>query len=159
MATLPEVVAVIREENGQALVLAADVRYRYNMYQEPGRPDLIVGIDDSATFVQILQYGDHGPDWLAFDGYAFDVPLESGEIIHCSGQWWRSGHFRAEKILGFPLAQVKYNSVMALKKQYRYLHCDVNKDKLTMLLASYNGPKYSHREYHTMLRSMVREQG
>lgn len=47
-------------------------------------------IAEDSGFFGFYGYERSGPNWKAFGGDKFDIPLKNGSIIKADGQWWDS---------------------------------------------------------------------
>lgn len=47
-------------------------------------------IGDDAGFWMVYKYETPGPNWKAFAGRKFDIPMKDGSTIKADGQWWSS---------------------------------------------------------------------
>lgn len=141
-----EVLTLVKFNSNVAMVLRDEISYKYTKYG-----DLIIGTDQSGTFVRCYEYNRPSPGFFAFAGTDFDISLENGEIIHCYGQWWDGGYKRAAKILGCELVHVAYRSLEELKKCYVFIGTSANKDNLTTLINGYQGKVYRYKEYRDIL--------
>lgn len=142
-----QVLAIVKFNNYHALVLRDKVSMIYTKYN-----DLLIGKDESETFIDVLFYERPFGRFKAFAGREFDLPLSDGSSIHCSGEWWSGGSDKAEKILKTKLVGATYNDIESLKKCYVYMgHCAV-KDKWLDLVNAYNGKIYEYREYEKEIK-------
>jgi len=142
-----ELIAVVKFNQGEAFVLSDKVEFKY---QQHG--NLIIGIDDSETFLDLYVYERPTPSFKAFGGHEFDIQLENGEVIHCNGQWWSGGIKQAEHILGKEITNVTYKSQQELKDCYVFTGCCAIKEKLEALRETYDGVVYEYREYEQLLK-------
>lgn len=76
-----KVIAVVKINNGEALVLKDKIEFKYQKHD-----NLIIGIDESETFLDLYYYERPTPGFRAFGGHEFDIQLENGEVINCNGQ-------------------------------------------------------------------------
>ena len=142
-----KLIALVKFNNEIALVLQDKIQKRYNRYD-----DLLIGIDDTGTFIDCLYYETPIGRFEAFGGREFDIPLENGGIIHCSGQWWSGGSRKAEKILNKKLCKVVYNDIESLRECYVYSGDCAIEESLQELLATYNGKIYEYSEFNRELK-------
>ena len=143
-----EILAVVKFNNYHAFVLKDKVNFKYKQYD-----NLLIGIDETQTFVDVLYYERPFGRFKAFGGREFDLPLEDGGTIHCSGQWWSGGSSSAEKILNKKLIGATYHDIESLKSCYVYTGTCAFKDKIDELISSYNGKIYGYREYEEKLKT------
>lgn len=54
------------------------------IYQRRG--DTLIGHDSG--FFKFFGYGRPGPNWQAFGGAKFQIPMADGSVIEADGQWW-----------------------------------------------------------------------
>jgi len=60
-------------------------RFPAPLFERRGQ-QLLIG-HDSGVF-QFYGYERPSPNWKAFAGREFDIPMADGSVIHASGQWW-----------------------------------------------------------------------
>lgn len=144
---MAELAALVKFNNSKAFVLKDKVKLRYTRHG-----NILIGIDDSGTFVDCLYYETPHGAFRAFAGREFDIPLENGEVIHCNGQWWQGGAEKAEEILGKNLVSATYGDMESLRKCYVYTGYCAIKEKLEELEATYNGKLYEYYEYEKVLK-------
>lgn len=142
-----ELVALVKFNRGKAFVLKNELNFKY---QKHG--GLLIGIDESETFVDCLFYERPTANFKAFAGREFDIKLENGETIHCNGQWWHGGTDKAEKLLGKEIVSVTVEDVQGLKDCYVFTGCFAFKHRLEELADSYTGKLYEYREYEEELK-------
>ena len=139
--------AIVKFNDGIAYVLDKPVKFKYYKHGK-----LIIGLDDSCTFVQCYHYDRPTPGFYAFGGHKFDLQLENGEIEHCYGQWWDGGYGEAEQLLGEEFIHVTYNTVDNLRNCYVFYGCCAIKSYLDDLRSSYSGKIHGYREYEAILQ-------
>ena len=144
---MPELVALVKFNDRKAFVFKDKVKLKYARHG-----DMLIGMDESKTFVDCLYYEQPWGGFKAFAGREFDIPLESGEIIHCNGQWWQGGSSKAEEILGKKLVHATYNDMESLRRCYVYTGYAAVREKLEEVEASYNGKLYEYYEYEKELK-------
>lgn len=142
-----EVIALVKFNSGVALALKEKVNFKYNRHG-----NLLIGIDDTGTFVNCLRYEEPWGRFKAFAGREFDIPLENGEVIHCNGQWWAGGSKTAEEILKDTLVHATYEDIDSLKRCYVYTGCHAVKGKLEKLIETYKGKTYEYYEFEKELK-------
>ena len=140
-------IALVKFNSGVALVLTESPKYTYTKHGS-----IIIGIDKTGTFVKCYEYRRPCGSFKAFAGNEFDIPLDTGEIIHCDGQWWHGGHSEAGKILGKDLVNATYNDVESLKRCYVYTGDSAIKEKWQELVDGYDGKLYEYREYEAAIK-------
>src|SRR5690625_6053855 len=106
MAMDYNVEAVVEFNQGVAFVLDKPVKYKY--YKQG---NLIIGLDDSCTFIRCFKYSRPSPGFYAFGGSKFDLQLENGEVEHCYGQWWDGGYKEASELLGVELVDATFETL------------------------------------------------
>lgn len=92
------------------------------------------------------------PGFQAFGGRKFDIRLESGEIIHCNGQWWDGGYRKAAELLGEELVHATYNDIDSLKNCYVFYGAAAIKSRLEELNKKYNGDIHGYWEYEAFIK-------
>lgn len=142
-----ELAALVKINNGVALVMKNELKFKYKKHG-----NIIIGIDESGTFVDCLYYEAPWGRFKAFAGREFDIPLENGETIHCNGQWWHGGSEQAEKILGKEIVGATVNDVESLKKCYVFTGCFAIKENKHKLIENYPGKLYEYYEYEKELK-------
>lgn len=139
--------AIVEFNDGIAYVLDKPVEYKY--YKQG---NMIIGLDDSCTFVQCYYYDRPTPGFYAFGGHKFDIQLENGEVEHCYGQWWDGGYVKAEKLLGEKLVNVTYRSIDDLKNCYVFFGGAAIDRNIDELRHSYSGKIHGYWEYEAILK-------
>lgn len=147
-----EVAALVKFNDENAIVLNKEINFRY---QKQG--NLIIGIDESETFIDCYYYEPSSFGFKAFGGEEFDITLEDGEVIHCNGQWWHGGFTRAGELINKEVVGVTYQNIEALKKCYVFSGCFATKDGLEKLTNEYIGKVYEYYEYEEELKKRFRE--
>jgi len=147
-----KVEAIVKFNDGIAFALNKKPVFKY--YRQG---DLIVGLDDTCTFIKSYYYEKPSFGFQAFGGREFDIELDTGEIIHCNGQWWDGGYSRAEVLLGEKLIDVTYNDIENLRSCYVYYGCYAVSDSLQQLHNKYTGQIHKYHDYEKMLKSLYPE--
>lgn len=142
-----EVEAIVKFNDGVAYVLDKPVEFTY--YKEGG---LIIGIDDTCTFIQTYYYETPSYGFKAFGGREFDIVLENGDVIHCNGQWWDGGAQKAEELLGEELVHATYNDLENLKECYVFYGCVAVASNLAKLRDTYHGEIQGYWSYEAELK-------
>lgn len=143
-------IALVKFNNGVALVVKEKLNFTYTQHDH-----IIIGIDDSGTFLQCFYYGAPSTYFKAFGGHEFDITLENGRVIHCNGQWWWGGGEKAEEILNKEIVEATVGDIESLKKCYVYTGVYAIKDKIKKLISGYSGKLYEYREYAKVLKGPV----
>ena len=146
---MSKVVALVEYNKDLAIVLEESVNFNYEKHG-----NVIIGVDDTKTFVRCYTYGEPYAGVKAFGGSKFDITLTSGEIIHCTGQWWDGGYEEASRILGVTLESAIYGSIEKLKHCYVYYSATAVKSKLDALKKSYVGKVWNSTEFEKQLKSI-----
>ncbi|WKL00871.1 hypothetical protein Q0F98_28665 [Paenibacillus amylolyticus] len=68
-----QVEAIVKFNQGIAFVLDNPVKYTYYKHG-----NLIIGLDDTCTFVRCYYYDRPTPGFEAFGGHKFDITLDDG---------------------------------------------------------------------------------
>lgn len=139
--------ALVELNGREALVVRDDIYFEYEKYG-----DIIIGIDETDTFLVVYVYDWPSKGFKAFGGREFDIELKDGEIIHCNGQWWYGGANKAIEVLGRDIISVAVGSVNELTETYVFNSMYMFKDKLEELIYSYEGRLYEYDEYRKILR-------
>lgn len=139
--------AIVKFNDGIAYVLDKPIEFKF--YKQGS---LIIGLDDSCTFISCYYYDRPTPGFYAFGGRKFDIHLENGEVEHCYGQWWSGGHSKAAELLGEELVHVTYETKDELKKCYVFTGSSAIKSKLEELRQSYSGEIYGYWDYEAKLK-------
>lgn len=142
-----EVKAIVEFNSGIAYVLDRPVEFKY--YREG---NLIIGLDDTCTFVRTYIYDRPSAGFEAFGGSKFDITLENGEVIHCHGQWWDGGIDKAAKLLGDELVRVTFDDIESLKNCFVFTGNYAIKSSLEQLRQTYTGKIYGYWEYEAILK-------
>jgi hypothetical protein len=141
---------IVEFNDGIAYVLDKPVEFKY--YKQG---NLIIGLDDTCTFVKCYHYSRPTPGFEAFAGHKFDITLEDGEVIHCSGQWWSGGYTEAEELLGEKLVHATHNDIDSLKNCYVFYGCSAVESALEELRGTYNGEVKGYKEYRSQIRDLA----
>lgn len=148
---MPKIIAVVTFNQGEAFVLDTDPDFKYTKYGN----DTIIGTD--GVFYQFYKYERCYPNWEAFGGRKFDLPLTNGEVEHCYGQWWDGISKTAIDILGINDTDKKVVSATAqdiekLKKCYVFIGYRGLSDKIKELRKTYAGIVYNYWDYEKMIK-------
>lgn len=141
-----QVEAIVRFNDGFAYVLSNPVEFTY--YKQG---DLIIGLDDTCTFVSCYHYSRPTMGFEAFGGRKFDITLENGEVIDCHGQWWDGGYEKAEELLGETLVRVTYKDIKSLKDCYVFNGCHAVANNFAKLHDTYDGVVQGYWAYEAQL--------
>lgn len=85
-----------------------------------------------------------GPNWKAFGGAKFEIPLKDGGVEHAIGQWWWC-HPKETENTG-EIISVGIATVEMLHKCYVFQSGNIEKKKLDAWLAE-NEPSDNYRKY------------
>lgn len=148
---MSKIIAVVTFNQGEAFVLDTDPDFKYTKYGN----DTIIGTD--GIFYQFYKYERCYPNWEAFGGRKFDLPLTNGEVEHCYGQWWDGISKTAIDILGINDTDKKIVSATAqdignLKKCYVFIGYRGLSDKIKELRKTYTGIVYNYWDYEKMIK-------
>lgn len=143
---MTELMALVKFNSGKAFVIKEAVELKYVRHG-----NILIGMDESGTFVDCMYHETPRGNMKAFAGREFDIHLENGEVIHCNGQWWAGGMQKASVIIGKELTLVTYSDMASLKKCYVFSGHYAVKEKLDALEATYNGEIYDYHEYEKEL--------
>ncbi|WP_308722465.1 hypothetical protein [Paenibacillus polysaccharolyticus] len=143
-----QVEALVTFNQGIAFVLDKPVEYTY--YKQG---NLIIGLDDTCTFVQCYSY-QMIPGSNAFGGHKFDIKLDDGKIIHCDGQWWDGGYDRAAELLGEKLVHATYNTAERLRNCYVFSGSQAVESNLNQLRKTYTGDVQGYWAYEANLKGL-----
>jgi len=139
-----EVIALTRMNGGLAIVLKDKVNFKYEKHG-----DIIIGLDDTETFVDCLYYERPIGRFKAFGGREFDINLINGEIIKCNGQWWHGGIKKVSEILNDELISVTMKDIESLEECYVYSGCYGIKRKVDEMINNYNGKIFDYYEFES----------
>jgi hypothetical protein len=145
-----DLIALVKFNQGKAFVLKDKLELKYNK-----QDGLIIGLDDSCTFLDLYYYEAPSQGFKAFGGREFDITLENGEVIHCNGQWWSGGSEKASKLLGEEVISCTANDAESLKRCYVYHGYYAIKEQLEELARSYEGKFYEYYEFEKELKSIA----
>lgn len=141
--------ALVKFNSGVALVLDKSPEFKY--YRQG---NLIIGLDDTCTFVKCYYYERPSLGFYAFGGREFDIQLDDGDIVHCNGQWWDGGYRQASELLGEELMDVTYNDIPSLNDCYVYYGCFAIKSELEEKINSWDKQIYEYYEYEKFIKGM-----
>lgn len=143
-----EVKAIVDCNATKAVVLKEELDYEYERYGS-----IIVGLDSTGTFAKVYLYNNRlASGERAFGGRKFKLPLKSGEVVECKGEWWFGVNARVEEIVGGELIEVAYGVEKSLKGCYVYTAAYAVASKLDEIIAGYNGKTYDYWEYEKELK-------
>lgn len=95
-------------------------------------------------FSRCYAYETPGPNWQAFGGWKFDIPLKDGTVEHASGQWWDCSPLGMKARQ--PRTSVGIATVEMLEKCYVFTGGVIETEKLEEWLAS-NEPSTDYEKY------------
>ncbi|WP_145153044.1 hypothetical protein [Paenibacillus xylanexedens] len=144
-----QVEAIVKFNQGIAFVLDNPVKYTYYKHG-----NLIIGLDDTCTFVRCYYYDRPTPGFEAFGGHKFDITLDDGEVIHCHGQWWDGGYDRAAELLGEKLIHASYNTAEDLRNCYVFFGSKAVENSLDQLRKTYHGDVQGYWTYEANLKGL-----
>ncbi|OKP91880.1 hypothetical protein A3844_01845 [Paenibacillus helianthi] len=142
-----QIEAIVTFNDGIAYVMSNPVEFTY--YKEG---NLIIGLDETCTFVSCYYYSRPTLGFEAFGGREFDITLENGEVIHCNGQWWDGGYLKAEELLGETLVSVTYKDIEALKDCYVFYGCTAIANSLNKLRETSDSAVKGYWAYEAQLK-------
>lgn len=145
-----KVIAITKFNQGHALVLRDKIKFNYEKHG-----NILIGIDDTGTFVDCLIYERPTAGFKAFGGREFNIELTNGETVHCNGQWWHGGFEKAEKILGSKLVSATVRDIESLEGCYVFSGCCAIKDKYQELIDNYEGRIFGNREFENLYWNKV----
>lgn len=151
-----EVIALTKFNEGLAIVLRDAIKFNYEKHG-----DVIIGFDDTKTFVNCLFYERPTEHFKAFAGREFTIELTNGDIIECNGQWWSGRYDKAEKIIGAELTRVTANDIESLERCYVYTGCCGIKEKVEEMINNYKGKVFGYFEFEDSywIKESVKEVG
>ena len=132
------VVAVIKFDGGEALVLNRDLAF---VYERDGKS--FIGVD--GPFYDFLYYKRSSLGIKAFGGRGLTLAMADGSEVKVKDDWWhgcRQGFFEAT------VAPVEY-----LAKYYVFRGVCAEPLGYEALRAGYTGPVYGYREYEDKLKA------
>lgn len=144
---MTKVVALVDFEDRAGLVLDKKPVFTYTRHD-----DVIIGIDKSGVFVSCYSHLQPKGSMKAFGGREFDITLDTGEVIHCNGQWWDGGYRTASKILGEKFVSTAVSTKQDLYDCYVFTGYQAIANKVKDLVAEYNGDMYPYDDYLQMLK-------
>lgn len=147
-----KIIAIVKFNNGEALVLQNKPQLKYTKYGD----DTIVGTD--GTFYSFYGRERFSEKWKAFAGRKFDLALTDGGVEKCYGQWWDTVTDRAKKELGIykggnEVVYATANSVDSLKSCYVFVGYNTLKHKLDEIRKTYTGKVYDYWDYKKILKA------
>ena len=93
------------------------------LYERKG--NCLVASDDG--FYNTYFYDSPGPNWKAFAGRKFDIPMKDGSVEKAYGQWWDGKH---QENAPEPIISVGVNTLEELGKCYVFCGAHISADKL-----------------------------
>ncbi len=126
-----------RWQNGVQMNVVVDRMPRY-VYERQGQ--LLSGHDSG--FFQFYQHERPGPNWEAFAGRKFNIPMADGSVIEASGQWW--------DLLPSEFSELVYSpgvgSLEKLSRCYVFCGCHIDRELVDAWRAS-NFPSNNYYRY------------
>ena len=140
-----KILAVVKFNEGEALVLdrKPELTYRSDGWH-------ITGTD--GLFCACYFYETPYPNWRAFAGRQFEITLEDGTVVKCSGQFWDGVKEEHRKQLGGEPIRVTAASVDELKKCFVFYGYYAIPSAYAKLRKTYKGPIYDYWDYEAMVR-------
>lgn len=123
------------------------------LYEKHG--NLLIGIDSSGIFYDVLIYEGCGPTWKAFGGREFDLPMTDGSTTHCYGQYWSGGTRKAEELLGIKLSGIAAKDVAELVQYYVYCGYQVDAGKFEALINASKPDVFEGEEAYYGYKSII----
>ena len=145
--TTCKVIAVVKMNDGLALALDQKPKLVYRRNK-----GAILGSD--GCFLSMLYHDHPWGRFKAFVGREFDIPLDTGEIIHCKGQWWHGQTSDHDDLLprGENLTHIAAASVDDLTGCYVFSGYEAVESELKKLMADYKGPVYEYWDFDKVMR-------
>lgn len=147
--------ALVEANNSKWCVFDKEKPLKYkklNTYTIIGHNDLFF-----SCFVKNHCYGND-----AFAGRKFDLQMEDGEIVNCSGQWWDALNDAIVNFVGAtvnnPIITFSANDIENLKKCYVFFGCYILRNTYIDLIKSYHGKVYKYYEYKKYLKYCEHEE-
>jgi hypothetical protein len=149
-----KIISVVKFNDGEAFVLKEKPKMVYTKYGK----DTIIGTD--GIFYIFFGFEYPTPRREAFSGRAFDIQLETGEVIKCSGQWWDKITKRAIDVLGIndtdnKIVYATANSLDKLKECYVFTGYKSLSSKIEEFRKSYTGKVYDYWEYEKIVKNGI----
>lgn len=112
------------------------------IYEHKG--NLLIAENDG--FYNCYKYDQCFPNWKAFGGRRFDIPIKDGMVEHAFGQWW---DYWNNEITTEPTIQCGAATIEKLHKCYVFCAYHVSKKKIDNWL-EINEPSANYYKYKTM---------
>lgn len=142
-----QVIAKVKFNSGIAIVLNDTPKL---IYKRIGS-NVIYGTD--GLFYKCYAYERPSPCWQAFGGAKFDIVLEDGEVVQCTGQWWDAGHYIFKDFSTISLCDATVGTIEKLKKCYVFWGYIADKEKYIELLDAHSDlPVYPYDDYEKIIR-------
>lgn len=95
--------------------------------------------------------------YKAFGGSEFDIKLDTGEVVHCDGNWWSVLSKTARNYINADIVEFSYNTIDNLVDTYVfYGGAFILKENMEKLLKTYDGKNYKYREYEDEVIKPIR---
>lgn len=144
-----KIIAKVKFNNGWAYVLD---KIEPMVYKRIGS-DFIYGTNG---ILYHCYFKRHERGQKAFGGRKFDITLDDGEIVNCSGEWWDGNRNKVEKELGISLASRSISTKEELKKCYVFFGYDIDLESFTKLIDDYHSNVFSfiydYRDYEKIIK-------
>ena len=147
-----KIIAVVSDGKQDKLVLE---RIPSLVYRKKGRS--IVGTD--GVFIEALYHSEPVKGFEAFGGHEFELTMEDGEVVKCSGQWW-SGVTKEMVEDGLidkdrSIVQLGISTLEMFERYKGYLAVGTTAyaDALEKLRQTYGGPVYTIKEFEDAARN------
>lgn len=145
-----KILAVVKFNDGEAFVLDETPKLIYTKHDA----NTIIGTD--GTFYNFYSH-QHDKYAKAFAGRKFTLPLDTGEVVECSGQWWDGITQTAIDVLGINKTDKRIIYATAaslddLKKCYVFYGYKALPEPIAALRKTYTGPVWEYWDYQCIVR-------
>jgi hypothetical protein len=142
---------VVKFNDGEALVLNEHPIIKYEKHG-----NYLFGIDQYGVFVNVYFYDKPSPNWQAFAGRKFNIPMADGTFIEAEGQWWDGGTDELGKALGSEIIPVTINTRQDLENCYVFCGLRADEKEYQKLRNSYKGKIYGYWEYEALIKNLAK---
>ena len=107
-----KIMAKVKFNDGIAIVLDKLPELTYRRIGT----NVIYGTD--GTFYKCYAYERSSPNWKAFAGRKFNLPMKDGNVTECYGQYWDAGQGELSEKLGITIEPVTMGTIPELIECY-----------------------------------------
>ena len=141
-----KIIALVKFNDSIAMVLDEIPKLKYQK-----KADCLLG--SNGVFLDTLFYERPDDRWKAFAGRKFDIELDTGEVIHCEGQYWDGVKPIHKSMVEGDIIHVTASTLDNLKKCYVFCGYKGIKHEIQKLMSQYKGIVYEYWDYDRLITS------